>query len=96
MDLYRLSGHINDLLALDLDYVFSNCISLIEWPSRLGEALPSDRLEIHITIPDQQVLPEQEDCPRQMLLQPFGNAWYERLNHLISEGYVDDLIVEEE
>jgi len=50
MDLYRLSGTTGDLEPLDLDNVFNNCISLIEWPSRLGHFLPPDRLEVIITI----------------------------------------------
>lgn len=35
MDLYRLSeGKPEDLEPLNLDFVFKECISLIEWPSR--------------------------------------------------------------
>ena len=102
MDLYRLSGASKDLLALDLDHVFSRCVSLIEWPSRLGDMIPSERLDIRITIPQQPVndkedeaLLHQEDYPRSMWLQPQGHAWVERIRTLLSEGYIDDLLQEE-
>jgi len=47
LDLYRLSGP-TDLAPLNLPHVFSNCISLIEWPSRLEDLMPSNRLDIYI------------------------------------------------
>lgn len=45
-DLYRLSG---DADVLDLgfdDYFHGDGVSLVEWPERLDEELPGDRLEI--------------------------------------------------
>lgn len=49
LDLYRLSGP-TDLAPLNLPHVFSNCIALIEWPSRLEHLMPSDRLDIYIQL----------------------------------------------
>jgi len=65
MDLYRLSpDRPDDFAPLDLDRVFRNCVSLVEWPSRLAgsgyfddedDVLRSpdgatERLDIEITI----------------------------------------------
>ena len=103
MDLYRLSGATKDLLALDLDYVFNQCVSLIEWPSRLGDMIPIERLDIRITIPQQsftdreeEKLIDQEDYPRTMLLKPHGEVWVERIRTLLSEGYLDDLLQDQD
>lgn len=51
MDLYRLSGQTNDELStnLNLENVFTNHISLIEWPSRL-RTKPEVRLDVTLTI----------------------------------------------
>ena len=50
MDLWRLpEGKIEQLV--DLPHVFSECVSLIEWPQRLGEGLtPATHLDVHIAI----------------------------------------------
>lgn len=72
MDLYRLSGRPEqqqDLLPLNLDYVFENCISLIEWPSRLGDRIPADRLDVRIGI-----VSEAESEQEQQQQQPFNDA----------------------
>jgi len=105
MDLYRLSGRPDkrDLLPLNLDFVFENCISLIEWPSRLGDLIPSERLDIQINIfpEDEQQsnddtgdATEVEDRPRRMILEPRGSDWEERIRMLRDEGYLDDLAID--
>ena len=52
MDLWRLpEGKVTQLV--DLPTVFRDCVSLIEWPQRLGEAAtPAERLEVHLAISD--------------------------------------------
>lgn len=63
IDLYRLTGdRFDELAPLNLDHVFSHCISLIEWPSRLFTnsknnesssnklTLPDNRLTVDIRI----------------------------------------------
>ena len=52
MDLWRLpEGKVTQLV--DLPAVFRDCVSLIEWPQRLGEAAtPAERLEVHLAISD--------------------------------------------
>jgi tRNA A37 threonylcarbamoyladenosine biosynthesis protein TsaE len=106
MDLYRLSGRPQDLMPLNLDHVFSNCVALIEWPSRLGDRIPETRLEISMRISsdtdsnndsndDEDEDLETEDKVRTMTLQPFGAVWEERLQRLLADGYVDDLLADE-
>ncbi len=98
MDLYRLSGKSpRDFDPLNLLHVFSNCISLIEWPSRLQafpQLLPPDEtlLKIDIRIPD----PTSDErvmtlaCSSSSLLE---SSWTTRLQYLIDEGMVDDLLL---
>jgi len=70
-------------------------ISLIEWPTRLSpfpELLPSsnDRLDIDIAI-----VPLTDER-RMTLNAPIGSTWKHRLEHVVEEGMVDDLLIEEE
>lgn len=99
MDLYRLSGNGDDLAPLDLENVFENGISLIEWPSRLATK-PETRLDITLTIESAvdgdvgQSDDKNEDCKsRRMRLDPHGVRWVERLEFLEREGYFEDLLV---
>ena len=111
MDLYRLMSPSNDKLPvretnealkpLNLQHVFQNCISLIEWPSRLGEFTPTERLDIDIRMQsgsDSEILdePEDDDRPRKMKLVPHGGWWRNLMKEIIDEGYVDDLILRQE
>jgi len=111
MDLYRLSGKEEDLAPLNFEYVLQNCISLIEWPSRLGNSIPTNRLEITFKIdPDYQIYyeddeqdhseekeeEEEESLTRILTLEAYGDEWKRRLQLLEDEGYIDDLIVDEE
>jgi tRNA threonylcarbamoyladenosine biosynthesis protein TsaE len=97
MDLYRLSGSEDDLAPLNLEHVFANGISLIEWPSRLRQK-PSTRLEITLTISNstnqQAGIAGDDTKERCMKLVPYGDRWVERLKFLNSEGYFEDLIVD--
>ena len=96
MDLYRLPGKSpKDFEALDLPYVFSNCISLIEWPSRIQtfpELLPPTQNILQIDI---RIVPLSEE--RTMTLTTNNNSsWKDRLQYLIDEEMVDDLLIEED
>lgn len=44
-DLYRVE-HPDEALELGIEDAFAEGISLIEWPERLGDRLPEDRLDI--------------------------------------------------
>ncbi|WP_238934371.1 tRNA (adenosine(37)-N6)-threonylcarbamoyltransferase complex ATPase subunit type 1 TsaE [Maricaulis parjimensis] len=46
-DLYRIEDP-SELEELGLDEAFDTAICLVEWPDRLGEHLPPDRLEIRL------------------------------------------------
>jgi tRNA threonylcarbamoyladenosine biosynthesis protein TsaE len=103
MDLYRLSGRPQDLMPLNLDHVFSNCVALIEWPERMGDRIPETRLEISMRISSGDIGSsndddddlETEDKVRTMTLEPYGAVWEERLQRLLADGYVDDLLADE-
>ncbi len=47
-DLYRLE-HPDEAIELGLDEALAEAISLIEWPERLGELLPADRLDVRLS-----------------------------------------------
>jgi len=94
MDLYRLSGEGEDLAPLNLEHVFTDGISLIEWPSRLSEK-PETRLDITLTIDSTIQSDDGDDSKeRRMKLEPYGERWVERLKFLESEGYFEDLILD--
>jgi len=49
-DLYRLKSP-EEVYELGLDEILDEGVAVIEWPQRLGDALPADRLAIEITLP---------------------------------------------
>ena len=69
-DLYRLEAP-EDALELGIDEAFSDAVSLIEWPERLGSYLPPTCLAIKL---------DQGDAPdnRQATISG-GDDWPERL-----------------
>lgn len=94
IDLYRLSGNPDDLIPLNLNHVFQNCLSLVEWPSRMEE-YPSQRLDVHITIPTESTSHNQdeEDGRRIVRMTSYGTRWETLLHRIISEGLLDDLLL---
>uniref|UniRef100_A0A7S2XNM5 tRNA threonylcarbamoyladenosine biosynthesis protein TsaE n=1 Tax=Attheya septentrionalis TaxID=420275 RepID=A0A7S2XNM5_9STRA len=92
MDLYRLSGD-KDLEPLNMNYVLSNCLSLIEWPSRLGSLTPTVRLDATFKIEDLNPNDDFESKRRYLTLDAHGGIWEERLKLLVSEGFIDDFII---
>ncbi len=52
LDLYRLSGP-GELRELGLDEAMLEGAAVVEWPERLGEPLPPDRLDIRLSIEPQ-------------------------------------------
>ena len=69
-DLYRLRGS-EEAWELGIEEAFSDGISLIEWPERLGTLLPERRLEICFSFGD------RPDA-RRATLDP-GEGWRSRL-----------------
>ena len=63
-DLYRLDGP-EDAYELGIEDAFSNAISLIEWPDKLGAMLPADRLEVRLA-------PGEDEEARLVTITPHG------------------------
>ena len=63
-DLYRLDGP-EDAYELGIEDAFSNAISLIEWPEKLGAMMPADWLELHLA-------PGKHDEARLITITPHG------------------------
>mmetsp|Transcript_23452 Transcript_23452/g.29399 ORF Transcript_23452/g.29399 Transcript_23452/m.29399 type:complete len:255 (-) Transcript_23452:227-991(-) len=70
MDLFRLAG-VEDLDVLNLPENLVSCINLIEWPERMGELEPTERLEVWLDI-----LEEEE---RRVSLFAHGVSWSQRV-----------------
>jgi len=70
-DMYRLEQP-DDCLELGIEEAFSEGVSLIEWPSKMGSYLPWDCLNIEITHGD------HGETSRTMEFSSQGN-WLERL-----------------
>ena len=49
LDLYRLAGP-EEMRELGLDEALEEGAAVIEWPERLGDRLPSDRLDIRLSL----------------------------------------------
>ena len=65
-DLYRLKLPA-ELVEIGLDEALADGAAVIEWPERLGEALPPDRLAIHLA-------PADSPLARSARIEGFG-AW---------------------
>ena len=66
-DAYRLAD-AEELFAIGFeDYLAQNAVIVLEWAERVPEALPKERLEIHLS--------GSGDDPREVLLIPFGTAY---------------------
>ena len=62
MDLWRLpEGKISQLV--DLPSVFAECVSLIEWPQRLGDLAPQSYLDVRIAIVPTAASAASDDRP---------------------------------
>jgi tRNA threonylcarbamoyladenosine biosynthesis protein TsaE len=75
-DLYRLRSP-EEAWELGIEEAFTDGISLIEWPERLGPLLPSRRLEIEL------VYAERPDARRGSLAG--GAEWQSRLAHIAAD-----------
>jgi len=64
MDLYRLHGADPDELGLE-DYLYGEGLCVIEWPDRLNDLMPEDRLHIELEI--------NSETSRSAKLMAYGN-----------------------
>jgi tRNA threonylcarbamoyladenosine biosynthesis protein TsaE len=78
LDLYRLSSAAEALDGGVLDDRQSTGVVLIEWPDRLGDALPRDRLDVHID--------GSADEPRTLRVWACGEAHRRYLPAAIAAG----------
>ncbi len=74
-DLYRLEKKELDILELGWDEALRFGVSFVEWPDRLGNLLPKNRLEIKIDFVD------DSENSRILTFIPFGN-WCARLEEM--------------
>ena len=91
MDLWRLpEGKAAQLI--DFSHVFSECVSLIEWPEKLGAGLmPEQRLEVRLTHAADPL--EDDECGRVARLVPVGETWVRQLGPLLASLREDGFIV---
>lgn len=73
-DLYRIDDP-DDVPELGMDEAFDTGVTLIEWPERMGTALPEDRLSIQLSLVEDR---------RRMTLAG-GPSWTDRLLQLEEE-----------
>jgi tRNA threonylcarbamoyladenosine biosynthesis protein TsaE len=74
-DLYRIES-IHEIEELGMDDAFLDGISLIEWPDRLGERLPSDRLDI--------ILNQSKNTNDRQATLNFYGSWTSRFHSIIN------------
>lgn len=99
MDLYRLSGTLDtEFSPLNLAHVFSSCVSLVEWPTRLPKDLvPQDRrLDIDIRIAE-KVRGDSDhgdnEAARTVSLESDDEFWELKIQQMRDDGLVDDLMM---
>lgn len=95
-DLYRIETQ-REIEELGFDDAVQWGVVLVEWPDRLQDYTPEDRLEVHLHFCDHQ---EEENQPnnnkdrrtlgRRAELRGFGN-WRDRLLGAVREGKLNEL-----
>jgi tRNA threonylcarbamoyladenosine biosynthesis protein TsaE len=79
-DLYRLTDP-EEVLELGFDEALDSGAVLVEWPQRLGTALPTDRLDIELSMIGTASVAAADDEPRLAALSAHG-TWVSRLRAL--------------
>lgn len=100
MDLYRLNKeNPSSFSALDIKNVFRNCVSLVEWSTRLPELfVPNDRLEVEFAIDNTAKdryddIVDHEKASRILTFTAHGPFWNEVMQSILCEGYLNDFII---
>ena len=76
MDLYRLSGG-DEIESLGFsEYFYSDGLTVIEWPERLGSLMPPDRLHVALAI--------SGETSRTADLTGHGNLWQKKVADIVS------------
>jgi tRNA threonylcarbamoyl adenosine modification protein YjeE len=77
VDLYRVKAQ-NELRELGLDEALERGVLLIEWPDRMGEMLPDDRLDV--------ILEGTEDENERLAKVVARGAWVPRIGDLEAQS----------
>ncbi len=83
-DLYRLNNP-REVDELGLEDAQESGLLLIEWPDRMGDELPRERLEVELKETDDKEGPKEGRCAR---LTSWGGTWDERIRRIAAE-FVD-------
>ena len=76
MDLYRLTGE-DEIESLGFtEYFYGRGLTVIEWPERLGNLVPAERLEIVLTITG--------ETSRYAKLEGHGNFWQKKVAEILA------------
>ena len=73
LDLYRLDNSTQAEEIGITDYLYGQGISIMEWPERIRDILPAQRLDIHLTRLDKQT--------RKIEIKTSGKNWSDRFNN---------------
>lgn len=73
LDLYRLDNSAQAEEIGIMDYLYGRGISILEWPERIRDILPDDRLDILLTRMDEQT--------RKIEIRKSGRYWNERFDN---------------
>lgn len=78
LDVYRLEGpaEVTDLGLEEL--LDDEAVTLVEWGDTIAPALPEDRLEVVLTLPD----PDEAEDERAITLTGRGPSWSDRVRRL--------------
>ena len=75
IDCYRLSGEDDVEESGLMDYIVADGLTVVEWPDRLGNMVPAERLDIAISL--------AENDSRVVKITPYGECWQERMDDII-------------
>jgi tRNA threonylcarbamoyladenosine biosynthesis protein TsaE len=73
LDLYRLDNSAQAEEIGITDYLYGRGISILEWPERIQDILPAQRLDVYLTRVD--------PLTRTIELKTTGNSWNDRLDN---------------
>ena len=71
-DLYRIEDH-EEIIELGIDEAFADGVSLIEWPERMGNYIPLDRLDVILSN-------GLDENAREVILVGYGDSWIKKLS----------------
>jgi tRNA threonylcarbamoyladenosine biosynthesis protein TsaE len=75
IDCYRLEGEDDVEESGLMDYIVADGLAVVEWPDRLGSLVPDERLEIQLSMTDNDA--------RVVTIESFGNSWHVRAGEVI-------------